>query len=199
MSARDDSRTSPSLLLRVALLPADEEAWREFVDRYGPKIIRWCRDRGLQEADVEDVSQGVLAELAERLPRFHYNPSGSFRGFLRKVVRDAVSDALTARGRLAGAGRTETLDLLSSLEARDDLVRRLEEEFDLELLEAAKLRVRRRVEPRTWEAFEQTAIEGRPAPEVARELGMKVGTLYQAKSSVLRMIQEEVRELESPS
>ena len=46
------------------------------------------------------------------------------------------------------------------IEARDDLVRRLDGEFDMELLEEAGRRVRAAVAPRTWEAYRLTAVEG---------------------------------------
>ncbi len=196
MQARDDSNTSPTLLGRLALVPTDQVAWNEFVDRYGPRIVNWCRSRGLQDADILDVSQVVLAKLAVRMRGFHYDPSQSFRGWLRTLVRNAVSDALVARRRAVGIGASETRELLANLEAREDLVRRLEEEFDHELLEAATLVVRQRVASKTWEAYYLTTIEERPATDVAAALEMKVGTVYQAKSSVLHMLEEEVVKLE---
>ena len=42
MAAGNTLKTSSSLLLRVAALPLDQEAWRQFAKRYGPCIIRWC-------------------------------------------------------------------------------------------------------------------------------------------------------------
>lgn len=86
-----------------------------------------------------------------------------------------------------------------NIQASDDLVRRLEEESDLELLEEAKRQVQQRVQPQTWEAFVLTTIEVQPAPEVAKLLDMRVGTVYQAKHSVTAMLQEEVRKLKSRS
>jgi RNA polymerase sigma factor (sigma-70 family) len=197
MPARDDTKTSCTLIGRLALLPTDQAAWNEFVNRYGPRILRWCCAYGLQDADAVDVTQSVLTTLSVRLRRFDYDPSRSFRGFLRKVVKDALHDALSARGRSVVSGGSETFELLARLEARDDLVRRLEEEFDLELLDAATQIVRERVAPKTWEAYHLTACEGRPSPEAAALLGMKVGAVYQAKSSVMRMLQEEVAKLEN--
>src|SRR5207253_5992329 len=88
MPSRDDSKTSPTLLGRVALVPLDQAAWDEFVDRYGSKIVNWCRAWRLQSADVQDVSQTVLMRLARRLREFQYDPSRSFRGFLKKMVKD---------------------------------------------------------------------------------------------------------------
>jgi RNA polymerase sigma factor (sigma-70 family) len=196
MPPPDDSRTSSTLLGRLAVYPPDQAAWHAFVDRYGPRILKWCCAYGLQDADAVDVTQQVLAKLSVRLRRFEYDPARKFRGFLRKVVGDAINDALSTRGRSAVTGGDEIDKLLSQLEAREDLVRRLEEEFDIELLEAASRVVRSRVAPKTWEAYSLTAREGRPSPEAAAILGMTVGAVYQAKSSVMRMLQEEVRRLE---
>ncbi len=83
-----------------------------------------------------------------------------------------------------------------TLEAREDLAEKLEEAFDLELLEAAMARVRLRVAPRTWEAFRLMALEGLPVAEVAARVRMQVAMVYVAKSKVQRMLQEEIGKLE---
>ena len=44
-------------------------------------------------------------------------------------------------------------------------------------------------------AFAQTALEGRPAKDVAAGLGMTVGAVYIARSRVLSRIKDEVRKL----
>ena len=188
------SETSVTLLARVALLPPEPDAWSEFVDRYGPRIVKWSRAWGLQAADIDDVTQSVLAILLVRLRQFEYDPSRSFRAFLRKVTNDTVCDVISARGRVAGANAT--LQALAGREARADLARGLEEEFDLELLEKATWIVRSQVEPRTWEAYRLTAEEGLSGIEAATRLGMGAGAVYQAKSVVLRRLHEEVRDLE---
>jgi hypothetical protein len=56
------SRTGSVLLLLLSN-PADPQRWEAFVERYGPKIYGWCRQRGLQEADAQDV-RGPLGRLA---------------------------------------------------------------------------------------------------------------------------------------
>jgi RNA polymerase sigma factor (sigma-70 family) len=188
------SETSVTLLARVALLPPEPDAWSEFVDRYGPRIVKWSRAWGLQAADIDDVTQSVLAILLVRLRQFQYDPSRSFRAFLRKVTNDTVCDVISARGRVAGANAK--LQALAGREARADLARGLEEEFDLELLEKATWIVRSQVEPRTWEAYRLTAEEGLSGIEAATRLGMGAGAVYQAKSVVLRRLHEEVRDLE---
>ncbi len=89
--------TSATLLGKVGLSPNDQAAWSRFVDLYGSRIRGWCRRWGLQEADTEDVTQDVLLRLAQKLGAFNYDPSRSFRGWLRTVTQNALADFLAAR------------------------------------------------------------------------------------------------------
>ena len=43
----------------------------------------------------------------------------------------------------------------------------------------------------TWDAFEQFALEGRPAADVARELNTSVNAVIKAKARVLKRLREE--------
>src|SRR5207245_6205663 len=101
-----------------------------------------------------------------------------------------------ARPRPAAAGGSEAVQMLHTVEARENLVDRLAEEFDRELLDEASARVRQRVTPRTWRAFEMLAYEGRSGAEAARALDMKVATVFVARSKVQKLLQEEVGHLE---
>ncbi len=95
----------------------------------------------------------------------------------------------------AGSGDSDVYDKLCSVEAGEDLAGRLQRGFDQEVLELAMARVRARVAAHTWDAFRLTALEGRSGAEAAAELGMRVASLFAAKSKVLRLLQEAVREL----
>jgi RNA polymerase sigma-70 factor (ECF subfamily) len=189
--------TRLSLLARLRFAPRDDRTWAEFVRRYGPLILRWCRRWKLQEADARDVTQTVLARLAERMRTFEYDPDKSFRAYVRTVTHYVWCDFLEARKRPdAGAGGSDVLQRLEQVEARDDLVARLSEEFDQELLEAASDRVRLRLEAKTWEAFRLTAVEGLSGAEAAASLGMSVPAVFKARCKVQKLLQEEVRRLE---
>ena len=195
-SAFDQAGTRLSLLVRLTRPgPADERAWREFVDHYAPVIYRWCARRGLQDTDAQDVTQDVLLKLAARLPTFAYDPSLSFRAWLRTLTHHAWADFLSDRD-TAESGGSGAWAVLNTAEAREDLLRRIEDEFDLELLEQAAARVRERVEPATWEAFRLTALEGVPAAEVARRLGKQVATVYVLRSNVQKLLRAALAELE---
>ena len=191
-----DDATSLTLLGRLRTAAPDALEWSEFVRRYGPQVDRWCRRWGLQGADAEDVTQTVMARLAARIRDFKHERPGSLRGYLKSITHYAWQDLLESQRRApVGSGQSTMLQRLGEVAARDDLMARLAETYDGELLELAVERVRLRVEPRTWEAFRLGAIEGLSGVEVAARVGMEVATAYKARSKVQKMLQEEVRRL----
>ncbi len=197
MSEGSGLRTRASLLARLRDTE-DAVAWDEFVARYGPRITAWCLAWRLQEADAHDVTQTVLLQLAVKLRRFNYEPGRSFRGWLRTLTRHAWSEFAADRGRAARAmGGDDAMRALGTVEACADLESRLAEAFDLELLDEAMARVRARVAAKTWEAFRLTAQEGRSGAEAAAALGLSVAAAFKAKSNVQKLIQEEIRALET--
>jgi RNA polymerase sigma factor (sigma-70 family) len=190
-------RTHASLLGRLRAQPTDQVAWMEFVARYGPRIYDWCRKWHLQAADAEDVTQNVLLNLARKMETFAYDPSLSFRAWLKTLTQHALSDFIDRRvaGRV-GSGGNEQIDALANSEISTDLQQSLEAEFDRELLEEALARVQLRVSPQHWKVFRLTALESLPGALAAEQLGMKVATVYTAKGKVLKLVQDEIRKLE---
>jgi RNA polymerase sigma-70 factor (ECF subfamily) len=191
------STTSVTLLARLRHEPRDQAAWSEFVARYGPKILGWCRRWQLQEADAEDVTQDVLLKLNSRMATFSYKTSGSFRAWLKTLTHHAWRD-LAAERRRSGldGGDPNVVGLLASLQAADDLVEQLDAEFRLEVMDRAMERVRRRVSARKWDAFRLTALEGWSASAASGRLEMNIGRVYVARSEVKKLIREEIRRLE---
>src|SRR5499427_6156055 len=91
--------TSQTLLGRLRRDPLNDAAWEEFVDHYGRHIYRWCRQWKLQDADAEDVAQDILLKLTQKLRAFAYDPSRSFRGWLKTVAHHAWRDFADSRRR----------------------------------------------------------------------------------------------------
>lgn len=200
MANRPEPSTEISLLLELRREPADQGAWRRFEARYRPLIHAWCRHWGAQDADADDVTQSILAYLAVRLKTFEYDPARRFRAWLSTVTRHAWLAFVEGRAKgPIGTGDSHVDQRLHEVAASDDLARRLEAEFDLELLEVATFRVRTRVEPRTWEAFRLTALGDLTPTDAAARLGMKIATVYVARSKVQRMLREELERLEEES
>src|SRR5262249_8214154 len=151
----------------------------------------------LQEAAAQDVTQTVLVKLSAKLRTFTYDPTRSFRAYLKTLAHYAWCDFVAQRKQPgAGSGGSEVLRALEAVEAGGDLVQRLNEQFDQELLDEARARVQQRVEAHTWEAFRLTAVEGLSGAEAAAQLAVTVATVFKAKSKVQKMLQQEVARLE---
>src|SRR5271155_1109111 len=79
--------TRPRLLVRIRDRQ-DAESWKLFVELYTPPVLRYCRLRGLQDADAADVTQEVMAQVARSMHAFRYSPErGRFRDWLGTVTR----------------------------------------------------------------------------------------------------------------
>lgn len=200
MGRTQDSGTRITLLGRLRGDPSNQAIWAEFVDHYGGKIYSWCRKWALQDADAQDVTQNVLLKLADKMRSFEYDPARSFRAWLKTLTHHAWSDYLESRRRPGrGSGDSDVADMLQSIEARDDLLRHLETEFDRELFEEAMTRVRLRVAPQTWEAFRLTALEGLSGAEASERIAMQTAQVYVAKRRVQKMLTAEIAKLEGRS
>jgi RNA polymerase sigma factor (sigma-70 family) len=197
MSDGSSLKTSPSLLGRLRETPDDQSAWGEFVGRYQPRLLAWCQRWGLQDADAQDVCQNVMVRLAAKLRSLSYDPAQSFRGWLYTITRHAWSDFVADRQKRANV--SDAAAALQTLQAREDLEARLKDVFDLELLEEATSRIKRRIEEKTWEAFRRTAMLGESAADAAAQLSMPIASVFKAKSNVQKMLQEELQRLESPA
>lgn len=190
--------TNLGLLDRLRGSPDDPEAWTEFVDLYSAPVLRWCRSHGLQPADAADVAQDVLVRYWKRSKRFHHDPSLRFRAYLRRMVVGAVSDWHSQRSvKNPGAGLESLHDRLVDLPAREDLADRIEETHDAHLAARAVDAVRARVRPSTWRAFQLQVIEGKRGTDVAKELGLKVNTVYVARHNVTQMLRAVAQSLSS--
>jgi RNA polymerase sigma-70 factor (ECF subfamily) len=194
--------TSVGLVRSLTAPVTNPVSWERFLRTYGPPILQWCLDHGLQEADALDLSQDVLLKISRQISRLQYDPQRKFRGWLRKVVHGAWVDWVEAnrpRGSPAGLAWHQIQPVsasLFSIPARDDLLNRLNACYDWELFELAMQRVRTRVSQQTWEVFERVALCGEPAIAVAEELKLSADTVRAARCRVQSLLRDEVRRLE---
>jgi RNA polymerase sigma-70 factor (ECF subfamily) len=176
----------------------DRAAWEQFAGLYTPLLLRFARRHGLQEADAHDLVQEVLKAVTTAAERLEYDPRrGSFRGWLYTVARSKLSNLLAARARQAqGSGDTGVQGLLEQQPgpAADDSAE-WDAEYERRLFAWAAEQVRADFQEKTWQAFWQSAVEGKPAAQVAEALGLSVGAVYVAKSRVMARLKEQVQEL----
>jgi RNA polymerase sigma-70 factor (ECF subfamily) len=194
----DEPATSPSLLIRIRD-HGDHLAWSQFVDLYQPLIRGFARKHGLQDADAADLTQEVLRAVARAIERLDYDPRrGSFRAWLFTVVRNKLRNFLESRRhQVQGSGDTGVQEALN---AQPTPIDGPEEEWDRDyerrLFAWAAEQVRGTVQEATWQAFWQTAVEGKSGQEVAQTLGLTVAAVYLAKSRVMAKLKEQIRQLQ---
>lgn len=187
--------TNISLLGRLGEFPANESAWKDFVHIYGRHIYNWAKKCGLQNDDAEEVTQLTLVRLAKAMRTFSYDPKLRFRAWLKTVSLRIWQDFLRGKQRSKLALVGEKYFLFHS-EYESAFSQSIESAYETDILRKSMENVRLRVLPQTWDAFRMTAIEELPASEVASTLGVKLTTIYKAKSNILKLIQHEVEYLE---
>jgi RNA polymerase sigma-70 factor (ECF subfamily) len=189
--------TRSSLLARIRDLQ-DREAWHQFVEIYAPLVYQFARRRNLQDADAADLTQDVLRAVAGAADRLSYDPRrGSFRGWLYAVARHKLSDLLAQRRRPGqGSGDPAEHELLAEQPAREEESALWDQEYQQRLFAWAADRVRPEFREPTWQAFWQTAVEGKEPREIASTLGMSPGAVYIARSRVLARIRQQIQELQ---
>jgi DNA-directed RNA polymerase specialized sigma24 family protein len=196
--------TRPSLLLELRDDRAND-AWRTFVATYAPLVYRYCRKKGLQDADALDITQAVLP----RVRRFDYRPErGRFRHWLMTVTAHEIAHHFARLGRLGRelghANTNDDGDGCDAIVTGEDLD--WERIYKARLLEVALERVRPEFTDEEWRAFVAVALEvvgaddgarmvwvdRSPSARLARDLGRPVAWLYKVKFRVSQRLKAEV-------
>lgn len=178
---------TPGSLIERLRQPGDEEAWRRFVRLYTPLLFHWAGRAGVAASEAGDLVQDVLLTLVQKLPTFQYDPSKSFRGWLRTVTLNKWRE----RCRRAGLpAEHRGVDLAALPGPSDEAF--WEVEYRQHLARRALQLMQSDFEERTWKAFWQHVVDRQPAANVAAALGMSPKAVYLAKSRVLRRLRQEL-------
>ncbi len=180
--------TSASLLDRLAAAPSDAD-WRRLHDLYAPLLGAWLARAGVPDHDRDDLAQEVLLVVVREVAAFERRGPGAFRGWLRTILTNRVRDYFRRQ-----AGRTEAAgDQLAELADPESTLSRLwDREHDEHVAARAMERVRVDFAATTWAAFARQVLEGKPAADVAAELGISRNAVLVAKSRVLARVRAEL-------
>lgn len=189
--------TRATLLLRLRDR-GDAGAWNEFVRDYGPMLYRFVRSRGLQDADASDLVQDVMRSVGMAIGRLDYDKQkGGFRAWLFTTTRNKLSTYFEKQKRLGPVGNgTDQQEMLGQAsDGNNALEAQWELEYQRQLAAKAIDNLKPTIEPKTWAAFELTAVEGRSAEQAGAQTGLSPGAVYVARSRVTAKLRNEITRL----
>jgi RNA polymerase sigma-70 factor (ECF subfamily) len=193
MAFRADE-TSLSLLVRLTRGELDSEAWDMFVARYGPRLLEWARRWHVAEADVDELVQQVLVGLVEQFRKRRFDSTRNFRAWMKTNAYRVWVRLQREQQRQLRSQPMRDSQLLS-IEAREDMLRLIEQQAEAEAMEIAIARVKARVQEKTWEAFKLLALDEVDGKTIAERLGMSIGSVYVARHNVQKMLAEEIEKI----
>lgn len=191
--------TSLSLLQRAGA--DDQEAWQQLVYLYGPLVQRWCRRAGLNDEDTADVFQETFRALAGHLASFApTRETGSFRSWLRTIVRTKVADHFRRLQRHAVAqggthAQMRLANVVDPLADEDDDSDDQAASENAEVVQRALELIKPEFHERNWNSFWQVAVEGKSVTEVAEQLNVNPQTIRQANYRIRRRLRLVLRDL----
>jgi RNA polymerase sigma factor (sigma-70 family) len=198
MNWKDGDTTSPTLLRRVSDW-RDDDAWAEFLERYDPLVRLWVRRYGFNADEAEELRQQIWVDVALRMQVYAYDPSRTFRGWLRRVCESRAIDLVRSR-------RSRPVGLFNDLPGDPGVLvhpafdNEDKDNFDakgpglLRLGQQVHDCIKGRVEPRTWQAFWHVAIDDWSVRETAVALEMSYAAVFAAQKRVLQMLRSAGRQ-----
>ncbi len=175
---------------------SDSLTWDEFHERYGTLLYRFARSRGANDADAEDVVQEIEMYLFKALDGFTYDATkGRFRTYLRSAVIHAMGRRASKQQRQPAALDPQAFDYITS-QQEASMDARWEREWQLHRLRWAMRAIADEFEPHTLRAFEMHVLGGSSVEETAEKLNLSKGSVYQAKSRILKCLKEQLATLD---
>lgn len=188
-----DSQTSMSML--HGMRNRDAAQWERFVAVYSPLINEWCRRARISHSDASDIAQEVFRVVAVKVSDFRRDqPGDTFHGWLWGITRFKVLEhfkklAKTQTGKGGSSGQQKINQI------PDDVPESWEGDLQASDTRSVYNRIldllKTDFQPNTWQAFLKTTVDEVPVSEVAAELEMTVGAVYNARHKVLRRLREE--------
>jgi len=184
---------------------SDQESWRVFFETYWKLIYNAAIKAGLTDSEAQDVVQETVISVMKTMPRFDYDPmKGSFKAWLLRLASWRVVDQFRRRQRGAEdpdhtyngeSGEREAAEQLADMIGNSEFEAAWEEEWENNLLEAAIERVKKKVDPKQYQAFDLYVLKKWPVMKVARMLKMNPSLVYLTKHRVGNSIKKEIQRL----
>jgi len=196
--------TRPSLLVRLRNWD-DEASWQTFFDTYWRLIYNSAKGAGLNDVEAEEVLQETVIAVAGSIPKFEYDrEKGSFKSWLFGVTRNRILLRLRTlardrrlieprRPRSSCATETSTSERVADPKGMD-IERIWDQEWEVNLQDAALERVKRRVDLKHFQVFD-LCLKGQSPGDIARGLKVRRTYVYLIRHRLKKLLQNEVQEL----
>ncbi|RPG22335.1 MAG: sigma-70 family RNA polymerase sigma factor [Phycisphaera sp. TMED9] len=89
----------------------DEDAWRELVDRFAPRVFGLIRAQCRDEDLAEEITQSTFCTIAAKLR--DYDEVGRFESWLMRIAMNRLRDEMRRRARQARPSDEATLVALA--------------------------------------------------------------------------------------
>jgi RNA polymerase sigma-70 factor, ECF subfamily len=194
MSGQDPFPTTVAPLLHDLCNRQDSAAWSLFTSRYAEVLICFCRRRGLQQADAEDISQHVLFAVSRQISRFQIRSDrGLFRSWLATIALREIWKRKRQLSQKPGS-LLEDSEKLAEPACRSWL-----DDLNAAALETGMQRICPEFSPEEWNAFRRVWLSDEPCLKVAADIGKPASWVYRAKYRILDRLKREIRILADDS
>ena len=170
-----------------------------FIEKYSKLISGWCHRWGASVEDTEDIVQETLLVVFRKIAEFQYDPSLSFRAWLKTVSYHKWLQAVE-HNRLVYPPVAEPSTVMTyksrvnlAVEEFKQLLDRIAEQ---EIFSLACAKVRSRVSERVWLCFEQSELLNQPRSEIAERLGISTGYVQVNVFRVRQLVHAEIKALD---
>ena len=192
-----------SYLTRLSLIEGackgDGNALNELCKYYKPMIVGRLVSKGLQHADAVDVCQEVLTCLIGKFPEFEYDSTGTFRGFISYIIHFKLLEhwRLKRRQNVNDSFAQDYLNCQENLAEIVDLIVKDSSRAQMQLLIA---KTKQSIEDsgwdkQNWNIWLLRYIKSLKPKEIACQLNLSAGTVYQVIHRVNKRFRKKAEEL----
>ncbi|MBP5639801.1 MAG: sigma-70 family RNA polymerase sigma factor [Victivallales bacterium] len=178
-------------------LNGDDIAWNEFFARYSPVIADIGKFKGLTPVECEDLVQTVMIRFHKKITEgFKYDRSlAKFRTFFSIIISGCIVDIIRQRDDHKTLTDDEIQNLVDN-NSPDELLDMLFMEKWRDILKSeAMIELAKRVDEKTFQAFELHAIHHRPIKDISALLNMSGNQIYVAKNRCTAILKEIIARL----
>jgi RNA polymerase sigma-70 factor (ECF subfamily) len=193
-----NTMTSTSMLEGLRR-PENDQVWDQFVNRYRPMIVKYAARFGLDAQEAEDAAQHTLIAFCQSYQQGKYNrEQGRLRVWLFGIARNQMLNYIKRRRdrEIQVLDASQDTNFFARQPDEDQFEKAWEEEWRDAVLKQCFDEIRREFDPKSLQAFDLFATQGKPAQEVGKQLGMTPNAVFLVKHRIMKRIKELLPKME---